>query len=76
MTMPEIPEYIIKAYSASLNIEQRELNLMSSHPRTKRDADRWAASFAQRLNEQQFLRATDWQARTELVDRQFHARTK
>lgn len=74
--MKQRPEYIIKAYSPSLNITQRELNLMSAHPSTKLDADRWAASFAQRLNEQQFLRTTDWVPRIEQVNKQYYARTR
>jgi len=76
MTMPQKPEYIIKAYSPSLNVTQRELNLMSAHPSSKRDADLWAASFAQRLNEQQCLRTSDWVPKTELVNKQFYARTQ
>jgi hypothetical protein len=76
MTMPQIPEYIIKAFSASLNVTQRELNLMSAHPNNQREADMWAASFAARLNEQRFLNATDWQPQTELVNQQFHVRTQ
>ena len=75
MTMPQIPEYIIKAYSPSLNVTQRELNLMSAAPNNAREADLWAQSFAQRLNEQGFLKATDWRPQTELVDKQFYART-
>ena len=74
--MKQKPEYIVKAYSPSLNVTQRELNLMSAHPSSRLDAERWAASFAQRLNEQQFLRTTDWVAQTELVNTQFYARTK
>ncbi len=74
--MKQKPEYIVKAHSPSLNITQRELNLMSAHPSSKLDAERWAASFAQRLNEQQFMRATDWQPQTELVNMQFYARTQ
>ncbi len=76
MTMPEIPEYIITAHSPSLNVTQRELNLMSAHPNNPREAQMWADSFAHRLNEQRFLNAEDWQARTELVNKQFYARTK
>lgn len=73
--MKQKPEYIIKAWSPSLNVEQRELNLMSAHPSSQLDADRWATSFATRLNEQQFLRTQDWQPRTELVNKQFYVRT-
>ena len=75
MTMPQIPEYIIKAYSPKLNTTQRELNLMSAHPNNPREAGLWAESFAARLNEQRFLQTTDWQPQIELVDKQFYART-
>lgn len=76
MSMPQIPEYIIKAYSPSQNTRQRELNLMSAHPNTEREALLWAASFAQRLNEQRFLNTADWQPEIEQVNTQFYARTQ
>ena len=76
MTMPEIPEYIVKAYSKKLNVTQRELNLMSAHPNSASDAMNWATSFATRLNEQQFLRTTDWVGQIEQVDKTYYARTK
>ena len=69
------PEYIVLAYSARLNQTQRELNLMSAHPNNARDAQRWADSFASRLNERQALRTSDWVGKIELVNRDFHART-
>jgi hypothetical protein len=75
MTMPQIPEYIVLAFSPTLNQTQRELNLMSAHPDNARDAQRWADSFATRLNDKQALRATDWVGRIEQVDANFHART-
>ncbi len=74
--MKQIPEYIVKAHSRKLNMTQRELNLMSAHPRSAQDAQRWADSFAQRLNEQQFLRTSDWQGQIEQVDPNNHARTR
>jgi hypothetical protein len=67
-------EYIVKAYSAQANQTQREINLMSAHPTSQADAQQWADSFAQRLSQQQFLGARDWQGQVELVDSQ-HART-
>jgi hypothetical protein len=76
MTMPQIPEYIVLAHSPSLNQTQRELNLMSAHPDNARDAQRWADSFATRLNERKALNTTDWVGRIELVDSAFHARTQ
>jgi CHASE1-domain containing sensor protein len=48
---------------------------MSAHPDNARDAQRWADSFASRLNDKQALRATDWIGRIEQVDANFHART-
>lgn len=68
-------EYIVQAYSPSQNTLQRELNLMSSPPKTESEALQHATSFAQRLNAQALLGARDWQARIELVNSQYHART-
>jgi hypothetical protein len=67
-------EYIITAYSRAANQTQREINLMSPAPTTRADADRWAASYASRLNQQAFLQQTDWQPRIELVGA--HVRTR
>lgn len=75
MTMPQIPEYIVKAHSPKLNQTQRELNLLSAHPNNEREARLWAESFAQRLNEQRFLQTEDWVGQIELVDANFYART-
>lgn len=75
MTMPQIPEYIVCAYSKSMNTRQRELNLMSAAPDNARDAQRWADSFAERCNQKRLLNATDWVGQIEQVDNNFHART-
>ena len=65
-------EYIIKAYSPTLNETQRELNLMNAAPTTESVAWQWANSFAQRLN--QTTPTKDWQAQIELVSEN-HYRT-
>jgi len=66
-------EYIITAHSAAANQTQREINLMAPAPTTAIEADRWAASYAARLNQQRHLQQTDWQPRIELVGA--HVRT-
>jgi hypothetical protein len=61
--------YAIHAYSPSRNQTQREFNQdeLEGRPATnKQRAERLAAAYAQRLNTQQFLRATDWVGQTEL----------
>lgn len=65
-----MPEYIVTAHSLRANTTQREINLMSSHPSTEQEAQRFADSFALRLNQQQFLSQTDWHGRIELVSGQ------
>lgn len=75
MTMPEIPEYIIEAYSPSKNHTQRELNLMSPAPTTEREAGQWASVFAAKCNTNRLLGATDWQPRITRVDTSYYART-
>jgi hypothetical protein len=67
-------EYIITAYSSAANQTQREINLMGPAPTTKLEADRWAASYALRLNQQRHLQQSDWQPRIELVGD--HVRTQ
>lgn len=56
-------EYIIEAYSPSKNQKIREFNLEMGNPSITvlSDANRIAESFAARLNNQQYLKATDWQ---------------
>jgi len=59
-------QYTIWAYSPSLNITQREINLegMKYNPvRDQATADLWAQSLAQRLNSQGSNGATDWVGR-------------
>ena len=58
-------EYIIKAFSPSLNETQRELILEGSQPNNEQLAWQWANSFAARLTRQGL--ATDWVAQIEAV---------
>ena len=67
-------EYIIKAYSASTNQTQREINLESRPADTERLAQQLAESFATRLNAASVTK--DWQPQIELVDQTFYARTQ
>ena len=67
-------EYIVTAHSNKINTTQREINLMSAHPTTAQEAQRFADSFANRLNEQKFLATTDWLGRVEPVG--LHIRTQ
>jgi hypothetical protein len=63
--------YAVHAYSATRNQTQREFNQdeLQGRPATsKQYAEQLAAAYAQRLNTQQFLRATDWVGRIELVN--------
>ncbi len=63
--------YAIQAYSATRNQTQRELaedELKGRPIVSKQLAEQMAAAFAQRLNTQQFLRATDWQPKIEVVN--------
>ena len=66
-------EYIIKAYSASTNQTQREINLMSPAADNERYAQQLAESFATRLNASNAVK--DWQPQIELVDHTYYART-
>lgn len=59
-------QYTIWAYSPSLNITQREINLEGGQYTPVRDeatANLWAQSLAQRLNQQGSNGARDWQGR-------------
>jgi len=66
-------EYIIKAYSASTNQTQREINLESRPADTERLAMQLAESFATRLNASNAVK--DWVAQIELVNTEYYART-
>jgi len=68
-------EYIVLARSNRLNETQREINLMSAHPSTQQEAQRFADSFASRLNQQGFLATQDWVGQVELIQAR-HARTE
>ena len=67
-------EYIIKAYSASTNQTQREINLESRPADNERLAQQLAESFASRLNISSVTK--DWVAQIELVDTSYYARTQ
>jgi hypothetical protein len=60
-------EYVIQAYSPSKNQTIREFNLEMGNPSitNKAQADQIANAFAARLNQQQYLKATDWRAKVE-----------
>lgn len=63
--------YAIHAYSRTANQTQRELaqDELQGRPITDRvQAQRMADSFAQRLNQRQLLKATDWVGQIELVN--------
>lgn len=66
-----MPEYIVKAHSTKINTTQREINLMSPHPTTEQEAQRFADSFADRLNQQNFMLTQDWQGQIEPVGDHF-----
>lgn len=59
-------EYVIEAYSPSLNQSLRELNLNMNNPaiQDRRYAQQVADAFAFKLNQQAKLKATDWIGRT------------
>lgn len=76
MTMPQIEEYIVIAYSVSKNHRQRELNLMGPAPTSARNAQQWADSFAARCNKNKLLGAEDWVGTYELVNKDYYARTQ
>lgn len=73
--MKQIPEYIVIAYSATVNTRQRELNLMGPAPTSAKNAQQWADSFATRCNKNRLLGATDWVGQYELVNKDFYVRT-
>ena len=63
--------YAIHAYSPTRNQTQRELaqdELQGRPVTSKQLAEQMAQAFAERLNQQQFLRVTDWEPRIELVN--------
>lgn len=55
-------EYIIQAYSPSKHQTVREFNLEMGNPSITDQAlaEKFADSFATRLNRQRYLKATDW----------------
>lgn len=67
-------EYIIKAYSASTNQTQREINLETAPADNERLAWMMAESFATRMNQRSETK--DWVAQIELVDTTYYARTQ
>jgi hypothetical protein len=63
--------YAIHAYSKTRNQTQRQFNQdeLEGRPITnKRLAEQHAQAYAQQLNSNQFLRATDWVGQTELIN--------
>jgi hypothetical protein len=63
--------YAIHAYSKTRNQTQRQFcqDELEGRPITnKRLAEQHADAYAQQLNNQQFLRATDWVGQTELIN--------
>lgn len=57
-------EYTVWAKSTKLNQQVRQFhlsNLQNKSFNDQRTADLWAASFAEQLNKQNHLGATDWQ---------------
>lgn len=60
-------EYVIQAHSPSKNQTIREFNLEMGNPSitNKVQALQIATSFADRLNKQKHLQATDWQPKVE-----------
>ena len=62
--------YTILAHSDKVNQTQREFDqdsLQGSHTTSRQLAERKAAAYALRLNQQKFLKATDWVGRVELI---------
>jgi hypothetical protein len=70
------PEYIVTAFSPSMNTRQRELNLMGPAPTTAKNAQQWADAFATRCNKNKLLGAEDWRGEIEQVDKSYYARTQ
>jgi alkylation response protein AidB-like acyl-CoA dehydrogenase len=63
--------YAIHAYSKTRNQTQRQFNQdeLEGRPITnKRLAEQHADAYAQQLNSNQFLRATDWVGQIELIN--------
>lgn len=63
--------YAVHAYSKARNQTQREFaqDELEGRPITNRPlAEQMAKSFAQRLNQRNFLKTQDWEGRVELVN--------
>ncbi len=58
-------EYVIEAYSKTLNQSLREINLEMNNPaiQNKAYAQQWADAFAGKLNKKRHMQATDWVGR-------------
>jgi hypothetical protein len=57
-------QWIVEAFSTKANQSQRQFNLENMQgPRDQAEALLWAQGFALRLNQEQSLGATDWEAR-------------
>ena len=60
-------KYTVWAHSPSLNEWQCQVNMeLNQAELTEQSAQQWADAFAQTLNQQQKLRATDWLGRVKL----------
>lgn len=68
-------EYTVHAYSPQLNQEIRQFNLeggANNSYTSELDANNWAQSLAQRLNNEKFMTVNDWQARVKFEDLGIH----
>ena len=62
-----MPGYKITAYSPSTTHEIRELELDGNIIQEATEAQYRADTFAQRLNQQYYMQARDWQGRVEQI---------
>jgi len=62
-----MPGYKITAYSPSTTHEIRELELDGNIIQEAQEAQYRADTFAQRLNQQYYMQARDWQGRVEQI---------
>ena len=63
--------WTVMAFSRSKNQLQREFDedsLKGRHTQNRKLAEQKAQSFAERLNQRQFLKTQDWQPRVELIE--------
>lgn len=67
-------EYIVEAYSKTLNQSLREINLEMNNPaiQSQAYAQQWADAFAGKLNKKRHMGATDWVGRTRWEEAGLH----